>query len=79
MDLHRLPIKDVCAQSDRCFHAEATFEALAAMGDTMTVAAIVGVPVFFVLMITIGPTQDSFSGLGSMLDQVASYQLVGAQ
>lgn len=45
----------------------------------MTVAAIVGVPVFFVLMITIGPTQDSFSGLGSMLDQVASYQLVGAQ
>ena len=45
----------------------------------MMVAGIVGVPVFFVLLITIGPRQDSFSGVGSLLQQVASYQFVGAQ
>lgn len=41
------------------------------------VAGAVGVPVFFVLLLTIGPSQDSFSGVSSMVEQVASYQFVG--
>jgi hypothetical protein len=36
----------------------------------MAVAGVVGVPVFFILMLTIG--------LNSIVEQVASYQLVGA-
>jgi hypothetical protein len=44
----------------------------------MMVAGVVGVPVFFILMITIGTSQDSFSNLGSIVEQVASYQFVGA-
>lgn len=34
-------------------------------------------PVFFVLLITIGPSQDGFGSVNSMLEQVASYQFVG--
>jgi hypothetical protein len=48
------------------------------LGDAMLVAGVVGVPMFFVLHITIGPSQDSFSNVNSMLEQVASYQFVGA-
>lgn len=44
----------------------------------MLVAGAVGIPVYFVLLLTIGPSQDSFSNVNSMLEQVASYQLVGA-
>jgi hypothetical protein len=44
----------------------------------MMVAGAVGVPVFFVLLTTVGPSTDSFSNVNSMLDQVASYQFVGA-
>jgi hypothetical protein len=44
----------------------------------MLVAGVVGVPVFFILMLTIGTSQDTFSNLNSILEQVASYQLVGA-
>jgi hypothetical protein len=44
----------------------------------MMVAGVVGVPVFFILVITIGTSQDTFSDLGSILEQVASYQLIGA-
>jgi hypothetical protein len=44
----------------------------------MAVAGVVGVPVFFILMLTIGTSTDTFSNLNSVLEQVASYQLVGA-
>jgi hypothetical protein len=44
----------------------------------MLVAGVVGVPVFFILMLTIGTSQDTFGNLNSILEQVASYQLVGA-
>jgi hypothetical protein len=44
----------------------------------MKIAGVVGVPVFFILLLTIGTSQDTFSDLGSILEQVASYQLVGA-
>lgn len=63
--------------SERC-HAVATSKASDALGDAMMVAGIVGIPVFFVLLITIGPSQDSFSDVTSMLEQVASYQFAGA-
>lgn len=58
--------------------AEATSKASDFLGDSMMVAGVVGVPVFFVLLLTIGPSQDSFSGVNSMVEQVASYQFVGA-
>jgi hypothetical protein len=44
----------------------------------MMVAGVVGVPVFFILLLTIGASQDTFSDLSSILEQVASYQLIGA-
>jgi hypothetical protein len=44
----------------------------------MMVAGVVGVPVFFILVLTIGTSQDTFSNLSSILDQVASYQFIGA-
>jgi hypothetical protein len=44
----------------------------------MLVAGAVGVPVFFILLLTIGTSQDTFNDLGSILEQVASYQLIGA-
>jgi hypothetical protein len=44
----------------------------------MMVAGVVGVPVFFILLLTIGTSQDTFSDLGSILEQVASYQFIGA-
>lgn len=53
-------------------------KALNTLGDSMLVAGVVGVPMFFVLLLTIGPVQDAFSGLDSMLDQVAQYQFVCA-
>ena len=43
----------------------------------MLAAAAIGVPVFFLLLVTLGPSQDSFSGVSSMVEQVASYQFVG--
>jgi hypothetical protein len=44
----------------------------------MMVAGVVGVPGFFILVLTISNSQDTFSNLGSVLDQVASYQFIGA-
>ena len=41
------------------------------------VAGVVGIPIFFLLLITIGPGDQSFCGLQNMMDQVASYQFVG--
>jgi hypothetical protein len=43
----------------------------------MMMAGVVGVPVFFILMLTIGTSQDTFSDVGSIVEQVASYQFVG--
>lgn len=43
----------------------------------MLVAAVVGVPIFFLLLITIGPADQQFNDMYGMLDQVASYQLIG--
>ena len=48
------------------------------MGDSLIVAGIVGVPVFFLLLINIGPAQQQFSSVYGMLDQVATYQFIGA-
>jgi hypothetical protein len=44
----------------------------------MMVAGVVGVPVFFILVLTIGTSQDTFSNFSSILDQVASYHFIGA-
>jgi hypothetical protein len=41
------------------------------------VAAVVGVPVFFILMITLISRQDKSTDLNSLLEQIASYQLIG--
>jgi hypothetical protein len=43
----------------------------------MMVAGAVGVPVFFILLLTIGTSQETFNDLGSILEQVASYQFIG--
>jgi hypothetical protein len=43
----------------------------------MMMAGVVGVPVFFILMLTIGTSQDTFSDVSSIVEQVASYQFVG--
>jgi hypothetical protein len=43
----------------------------------MFMAGVVGVPVFFILMLTIGTSQDTFSDVGSIVEQVATYQFVG--
>lgn len=43
----------------------------------MFVAGVVGIPIFFILLITIGPGVENFSNLHDMLDQVASYQFIG--
>lgn len=58
-------------------HAEATSKAINALGDAMMVAGAVGIPVFFVLLTTIGPSQPGISNVNSMVEQVASYQFVG--
>jgi hypothetical protein len=58
--------------------AEAISQASDTLGNSMMVAGVVGVPVFFILLLTIGTSQDTFSDLSSILEQVASYQLIGA-
>lgn len=58
-------------------HAESTKKASDSLGDAMMVAGAVGIPVYMVLLVTIGPSEDSFSNVNSMLEQVASYQFVG--
>jgi hypothetical protein len=58
--------------------AEAISQANDTLGNSMMVAGVVGVPVFFILLLTIGTSQDTFSDLNSILEQVASYQLIGA-
>ena len=45
----------------------------------MLVAAAVGVPIFFLLLTTIGPANQGFSNMYGMLNQVASYQLIGEE
>jgi hypothetical protein len=57
--------------------AEASSQALDTLGNSMMMAGVVGVPVFFILMLTIGTSQDTFSDVGSIVEQVASYQFVG--
>ena len=49
-----------------------------ALQDTMEAAGMVGIPVYFLVLITIGPSQDSFSNVNSMVEQVASYQFLSA-
>lgn len=56
---------------------ESTNLAYKALQDTIEVAGFIGIPVYFVLLITVGPSQDGFSNVNSMLEQVASYQFVG--
>ena len=57
--------------------AGATIQANGSMGDSMLVAGVVGIPIFFLLLITIGPGDESFSNVRNILDQVASYQFIG--
>jgi hypothetical protein len=59
-------------------NADAISQANDTLGNSMLVAGAVGVPVFFILLLTIGTSQDTFSDLGSILEQVASYQLIGS-
>ena len=67
-----------CHEGHGANGAGATIQANSAMGDSLMIAGIVGVPIFFLLLITIGPAQQQFSGVYGMLDQVAAYQFIGA-
>lgn len=50
-------------QSVQCCHAEVTIAAYEAMQDGMMVAGAVGIPVYFVLLLTIRSSQESFSNV----------------
>jgi hypothetical protein len=63
---------------ERTCVADASSQAYETLGNSMMVAGVVGVPVFFILMLTIGTSQHTFSHVGSIVEQVASYQFIGA-